>query len=192
MNDIVGFFDTLADRWDELCHHDPAKIQYILNQTHLRKGSRILDVGCGTGILESFLLPYAPSRIVGVDIAPRMIRRAQYKYATNLVEFRCLDVMDLHDERFDIIFAYSVFPHFGNPTKLIAHLASLLEPEGELVICHSESKEQINGHHTKHAGLLSFSLPPARELATWMEPYFQIAALEDNEQLYLVKGVRRK
>lgn len=34
MNEIALFFDTLADRWDELCYRDPEKIMYILNRIH--------------------------------------------------------------------------------------------------------------------------------------------------------------
>ena len=26
MNKVADFFDTLADRWDELCYHDPEKL----------------------------------------------------------------------------------------------------------------------------------------------------------------------
>ena len=55
MNKVADFFDTLADRWDELCYHDPEKLNDILQRTGLRKGLRILDIGCGTGVLESYL-----------------------------------------------------------------------------------------------------------------------------------------
>lgn len=51
MNKVADFFDTLADRWDELCYHDPEKLNDILQRTGLRKGLRILDIGCGTGVL---------------------------------------------------------------------------------------------------------------------------------------------
>ena len=95
MNKVADFSDTLADRWDELCYHDPEKLNDILRRTGLRKGLRILDIGCGTGVLESYLLPYSPLQIVGVDISPGMIEKARSKYATPIVDFRCQDVRDI-------------------------------------------------------------------------------------------------
>lgn len=192
MNVIADFFDALADRWDELCYHAPEKINHILEQTTLHKGLRILDVGCGTGVLEKYLLTYSPTHITGIDISPRMIEMAHNKYATPIVDFRCLDVMDLKNEQFDFIIAYSVFPHFEQPDKLIAHLASLLIPGGELVICHSEGRESINGHHNKQANRISFGLPPAREVAALMEPFFHIQEIEDTDELYIVSGIRNQ
>ena len=144
MNKIADFFDTLADRWDELCYHDPEKLNDILQRTGLRKGLRILDIGCGTGVLESYLLPYSPRQIVGVDLSPAMIEKARSKYATPVVDFRCQDVWDIQGESFDYIIAYSVFPHFQEPEKLVSHLAGILPAGGELVICHSESRDKIN------------------------------------------------
>lgn len=41
MNKVADFSDTLADRWDELCYHDPEKLNDILRRTGLRKGLRI-------------------------------------------------------------------------------------------------------------------------------------------------------
>ena len=192
MNKIAEFFDTLADRWDELCTHDPEKLNHILQNTGLRKGLRILDVGCGTGVLESYLLPYTPQRIVGVDISPGMIEKARSKYATPIVDFRCADVLDLQGESFDYIIAYSVFPHFPEPEKLISHLAGLLTAGGELVICHSESRDKINGHHDKHAGRLSEGLPPVEELTGMLSPFFTVNKAEDNERLYMISATRKQ
>ena len=103
MNKVADFSDTLADRWDELCYHDPEKLNDILRRTGLRKGLRILDIGCGTGVLESYLLPYSPLQIVGVDISPGMIEKARSKYATPIVDFRCQDVRDIRGKSFDYI-----------------------------------------------------------------------------------------
>lgn len=77
MNQIETFFDTMAERWDAVCVHDPGKIRTILDRTNLRRNARILDVGCGTGILESYLLPYDPRQIVAIDIAGQMIDTEQ-------------------------------------------------------------------------------------------------------------------
>lgn len=194
MNQIATFFDTMAERWDVISVHNPDKIRTILQLIPLHEGAVILDVGCGTGVLESYLLSYRPKRIVAVDIAPQMIRKAKDKYAevANILDFRCMDVMDLQGETFDYILIYSAYPHFMEPSKLITHLYNLLNPGGRLIICHSESKEKINNHHAQHApGALSLHLPPACEVAGLMEPYFQIEAVTDTESIYLVSGKRR-
>ena len=120
MNKVADFSDTLADRWDELCYHDPEKLNDILRRTGLRKGLRILDIGCGTGVLESYLLPYSPLQIVGVDISPGMIEKARSKYATPIVDFRCQDVRDIRGESFDYIIAEGLPP--------VEELARMLSP----------------------------------------------------------------
>ena len=190
MNTLADFFDTLADRWDELCFHDPEKLNYMLEQSGLCGGMHILDVGCGTGILESYLLRQNPAEIVAVDLSPRMIKQAQQKYQTPIVDFRCTDVLDLTDRYFDYIIIYSAFPHFEYPEQLIRHLAGLCRPGGKLVICHSEGREKINGHHHKQAGRISFSLPEARQVIPMMSRYFRIEHAEDNDRLYLICGTR--
>ena len=45
MNQIETFFDTMAERWDAVCVHDPGKIRTILDRSNLRQNARILDVG---------------------------------------------------------------------------------------------------------------------------------------------------
>ena len=154
MNQIETFFDTMAERWDAVCVHDPEKIRTILDRTNLRRNARILDVGCGTGILESYLLPYEPRQIVAIDIAGQMIEKARVKYPDHpLIEFLQEDAMSYKGKGFDYIILYSAYPHFMRPERLIKHMSDLLVPGGKLVICHSESKEKINTHHHRHADL---------------------------------------
>lgn len=191
MNEIETFFDTMAERWDTFCVHDPERIRIILELSDLQPGARILDVGCGTGVMEQFLLRYRPSRIMGIDLSGQMIEKARIKYYDHPeIVFRQADVHTFSGECFDYIIVYSAFPHFMRPERLIGHLRELLLPDGKLVICHSESKERINSHHERHAKRLSLPLPPAREVATLMEPYFDIRVVADTESLYLVYGKR--
>ena len=191
MNQIETFFDTMAERWDAVCVHDPGKIRTILDRTNLRQNARIPDVGCGTGILESYLLPYEPRQIVAIDIAGQMIEKARMKYPDHpLIEFLQEDAMSYEGKGFDYIILYSAYPHFMRPERLIEHMSGLLAPGGKLVICHSESKEKINTHHHRHADRLSLPLPPAREVAALMEPYLLPLVVEDTEQLYIVCGKR--
>lgn len=197
MNRIAAFFDTMAAGWDALCYHNPEKIRTILSLTDIRPDADILDVGCGTGILESFLLPYHPRQITGIDISPEMIAHARLKYAGygDSIRFECRNLMDMDiaHESFDYILIYSVYPHFPEPPALIRQAAGLLRRGGKLTIAHSESREDINRHHRQYTtGSISSELPPAREVAALLEPYFRIEVLIDTAQLYMVSGLSRE
>ena len=58
------FFNGLAYKWDEMCHHDDKKIRKILDLADIKKESKILDIGTGTGILISYLLEKSPTKLI--------------------------------------------------------------------------------------------------------------------------------
>lgn len=112
MNKVADFSDTLADRWDELCYHDPEKLNDILRRSRPAErtpyiGHRMRDRRIGK--LSPALFPLTNR---GSGNSPGWIEKARSKYATPIVDFRCQDVRDIRGESFDYIIAYSVFPHF--------------------------------------------------------------------------------
>ena len=62
----------------------------------------------------------------------------------------------------------------------------------QLVVCHSESRDRINGHHDKHAGKLSEGLPPVEELARMLSPFFTVNTMEDSDRLYMISATRKQ
>jgi ubiquinone/menaquinone biosynthesis C-methylase UbiE len=164
----VSFFDNLADSWDKLAVHPPERVEFVLATIGVREGYRVLDVGCGTGILSPWLSQaVGPSgKVVAVDLSPRMIALAREKRRLPNVEYRVVDFLDLApaDGRFDLVMVYSAFPHFFDRTAFFAKAVSLLEPGGLLAIAHIESRATINAFHDR-AGLLSLDLSPVEELA---------------------------
>ena len=46
MIELGDFFDTLADRWDEICVHDAAKLKYILEHSGIDSGMHLPESGC--------------------------------------------------------------------------------------------------------------------------------------------------
>ncbi|WFD09676.1 class I SAM-dependent methyltransferase [Tepidibacter hydrothermalis] len=160
MKSQVDFFNTMASKWDEIIYVDNDKINYALDKTNIKKGSKILDVGTGTGVMIPFLIERIEEegKIMAVDVAQKMLLIAEDKFKdNNRVSFFNLNVeIDTIEEKFDLIVCYSVFPHFENKTRTIKKLVNKnLRENGSLLIFHSQSKEDINKIHKQADDIVS-------------------------------------
>ncbi|TYP58537.1 class I SAM-dependent DNA methyltransferase [Thermosediminibacter litoriperuensis] len=190
------FFNDLAPEWDGKVNHSPEKIRFILKLTGIAPGFKILDVGCGTGVLIPYLIEkIGPSgEITGIDIAEKMLERAREKFQEALfpnVKFAHGDIMNFESpDKFDAIIFYSVFPHIEDKPKCIKKTASLLNPGGKLTICHSESREKINAlHRSAGSPVFHHLLPPADAVASYMKQAgLEVIHSIDNDDVYAVIG----
>ncbi|WP_164416525.1 class I SAM-dependent methyltransferase [Streptomyces salinarius] len=102
----------------------------------LAPGSRVLDVGSGTGRPTAETLANAGHAVLGIDISPVMVELAarQVPGAT----FQCADVRDvpLADASFDAVCVYFSLLQLDRREQadLVRRLARLLKPEGYLVL----------------------------------------------------------
>ena len=95
---------------------------------------RVLDVGCGVGLLEDALIGNF-KRLVGVDIAPEVIQRA--KDRVHSAEFFLYDGFNLpfQDSEFDLVFACCVFHHIPPEHRLsIAQDMARVCSKGGLIV----------------------------------------------------------
>lgn len=184
------FFNGLAHKWDEITNHDDKKIKTIIELSSVENGSKILDIGTGTGILISYLLQTLPSGITAVDISENMISMAKQKYNDNRVEFVAQDIMEYKDSGFDYIFLYSAYPHFSDKHRLFSHLSELANNRGKIVIAHSMSKEKINEIHKKNNDTRKDSLPPVEVTSQIMSNYFIVDKMIDNDDMYYISGIK--
>lgn len=185
---IKAFFNDKAAVWDSICVHDINKIKSVFTFCGLKPSMRILDVACGTGVLEGILLEYKPERILAIDIAQRMIDVAVQKYHNEEIEFVCSDIFNINENGFDICFLYSSYPHFEDKQALLAHLAGRLKEGGRLVIFHSEGKNKINELHNKLSQSISCPLDSALETAELLSCSFSVDIIADTPELYVVSG----
>lgn len=190
------FFNSLAHKWDKITKHDPQKIKKIINMIDIHKGSQVLDVGSGTGILIPYILEKTGpnGHITELDFAYRMLEKAKEKFPPNKfsnLEFTLANIINYNTHKqFDYIICYSCFPHFNHKEKCIKKMASLLKPKGKLIICHSESRDKINSLHIlTHKTVASDILPPAKQVAGYMSlASLRLDTTVDNNEMYVVIG----
>ncbi|MEW9516626.1 class I SAM-dependent DNA methyltransferase [Streptomyces tubercidicus] len=134
-------FNAIGDRYDNAFPHKEGQLASgaWLADT-LPAGSRVLDLGCGTGLPSARQLMDSGHRVVGIDLSPSMIRLARQHVPD--ADFHRLDIADLRGGRlggtgsFDGIaafFSLLMLPRAEIPYAL-GMLHDLLRPEGLLAL----------------------------------------------------------
>jgi ubiquinone/menaquinone biosynthesis C-methylase UbiE len=128
-------FDAIADLYDETRSGYPDEILDRLVETAgLGAGSRVLEVGCGTGQLTASLAARSLS-ITAIDIGAAMVARASGRVTAPDVSFRVTSFEDLDApaSSFDAIVSATAF-HWIDPEVAWTKSARLLAPGGWIAI----------------------------------------------------------
>ena len=135
-------FESLASRWWDpqsefapLHQINPLRVGFINARTNLA-GARVLDVGCGGGILSESLSGLG-AVVTGLDagLAPISVARLHAKLNDHPIDYRHATVEQLVDQGeppYDIICCLEMLEHVPNPATTIAACARLLKPGGDI------------------------------------------------------------
>lgn len=105
-------------------------------QLFLRKGERLLDVGCGLGDAAFALVDDLGDHgeIVGVDLSAEMVRvaRAQFRTASCQARFSVGDAcaLDEADNAFDVVRSERTLQWLADPVRAVAEMARVVRPGG--------------------------------------------------------------
>jgi arsenite methyltransferase len=110
----------------------------LVQALHLAVGERVLDVGCGTGLLAEHAASIvgAAGSVVGIDPLPLRIALAEAKARPNLA-FRVASAYDLSfiaDESFDVVMLNAVLHWLPDKTGPMREFARVLRPGGRIGI----------------------------------------------------------
>ena len=143
----------------------------IVDLGKIKDGSKVLDVGCGTGIYTIPLARRTDALVVGLDSSKDMLEKANKKEGSHRVEWRIGDAEDLpfDDAHFDCAFMTMVIHQIVSKRRAIDEIHRVLKRKGRLVIM-TKSYGQL-----KRSVIMSF--PKTRKID--LERFPTIPTLKD-------------
>lgn len=103
----------------------------MLGKLSVRPGMRVLDLGCGTGILTKRIAELGAD-VLGVDASEQMVETARRNYPE--LSFLCADATRLSfEQEFDAVFSNAVFHWIADQPALLRCVRAALKPGGRIV-----------------------------------------------------------
>jgi 2-polyprenyl-6-hydroxyphenyl methylase/3-demethylubiquinone-9 3-methyltransferase len=136
-------FSALAHRWWDrnsefkpLHDINPLRLEWIKQLAGGLAGKRVLDVGCGGGILSESMAQ-SGATVTGIDLAdkPLAVARLHLMESGQQVEYRKISVEDLALEQpgsFDLVTCMEMLEHVPNPGSVVESCSQLVKPGGSV------------------------------------------------------------
>lgn len=134
-------WSEVAEGWAELWGSFAAPVWApLLATSRIGPGSRVLDVGCGTGELVGRLVR-AGAVAAGVDPAPAMARRARERNPGATVRAGDVEHLSFEDDAFDAVLAVNSLQFADDVEDALAEVARVLVPGGRVgIACWAEGE----------------------------------------------------
>jgi ubiquinone/menaquinone biosynthesis C-methylase UbiE len=142
--------------------------RWIAERIRPPDGARVLDVGCGTGLLTVQIAEGAPGCFVeGIDASGPMIRVARQKRTRPNCTFRqaLAEELPYPNEHFDLVTSALFFHHVDRELKrrCLTEIYRTLKPGGLLVIADMDKPYTIMGWLLSYGAWLLFRQPEIKE-----------------------------
>lgn len=114
--------------------------EIVLERGRITQDCRVLDVGCGPGLLSESLAGHAGS-VEGIDFSERMIDRARRNRVGAGFHVANAEEIPFADAEFDVAVCCYTSHHFARPERVYREISRVLKAGGRLVILHPIQSE---------------------------------------------------
>jgi len=120
---------------------DMKQINFLIKTTNIKSNDRILDLGCGSGMISEYISDKTGAEVYGIDYIPEAIEQA--KCRTESKESRLkykvgnLDYIDFPEDYFDLIISIDTLYMPNNLDATIKQMKKILKPAGAMAIYYS-------------------------------------------------------
>lgn len=143
----ISKFEKMAASWWDLSGDfkpihllNPLRLAYISEKSGGLFGKKVLDVGCGGGILSEAMAKQG-AQVTGIDMStePLAVARAHAEQNGVAVDYQQCTIEDFlakqtacGAEKFDVITCMEMLEHVPDPRSIIQSCQALLKPDGVL------------------------------------------------------------
>ncbi len=189
MNETVrDFFNNIAVNY---VHNDNKMIDELLESLFLQKAHKVLDLGCGKGIITDKLATLSKGEVVALDISEKMIEYAKENVKSKNVTLVNVDFYGYNSSSFDAIICFDAYPHFLDVEGFVNKCNELLTKNGVLAIIHDIGRPTLNKHHESHAENVSRLLKEPKEEVKPFLKYFTPIELSESDTFYKMVLIKK-
>ena len=141
--DTTEWFKDWANEYDDTLgkinrHHK--LLNLVVRLSKVKNSQKVLDIGCGTGLLSLKFLEKADCYITGIDNSPEMLSIFQKKinelglFNRIILKLENAQTLDFNSDSFDIVASTVTLHHLKDKYPSIKKIYHLLKPKGKFVL----------------------------------------------------------
>lgn len=180
------FFDNLSESWDKNEKSSQDELRSFLSFLDIKNGEKVLDLGCGTGIITNLLFEKSNEKVIGMDLSSKMIQKAKEKHTNNKsLSFINANFLEYNfDSKFDYIVIFNAYPHFVDREKFKISILKALKTNGKLAIIHNFSRKELEICHSNCPNQFSRSIEESLQEFEIYKPELNLIYFKEDEHSY--------